>query len=117
MYHMFSNCNKLKSIDLSNFKANSLLHIGYMFSGCSSLTSIDFSSFNPNKLEGIENLFTNCSNLSFIDISTFPDILNYTNDDFGNISNSGQIKVNQKSSKKITEIFNSLKMNWKIIEN
>jgi surface protein len=117
MSNLFNGCSSLESIDISNFNTESVNSMQSMFSGCSSLTSIDFSSFNPNKLERIDSLFTNCSKLSYIDISTFPDILNYTNDDFGNISNSGQIKINKKSSKKITEIFNSLKMNWKIIEN
>ena len=121
---MFYNCSQLKSIDVSNFKTDSLSYVGYMFAGCSSLTSIDLSTFTINiksdldylHMVYIEYLFSNCSKLSYIDISKFSESLNYTIS-FDNISNSGTIKVNKNSSKKVKDVFNYLKLNWTFIEN
>ena len=117
MNSMFSNCNLLQSIDISNFKTPLLSDIGNMFNGCTSLISVDFSSFNTNKLNNIDKLFQNCINLTYIDISTFPDSLDYNNDIFENIDNSGTIKVNKNISLKIQTIFNDLNMSWIIIDN
>ena len=80
-------------------------------------TSIDFSNFSTSKLERFDSIFNNCKNLSYIDISSFPGSLNYTKEDFGNISNTGTIKVNKNISAKIKDIFENLNMNWAIIEN
>ena len=44
--YMFMDCNKLLSIDLSNFNTNNITNMSSMFSGCSSLTSLNLSNFN-----------------------------------------------------------------------
>ena len=46
MSSMFSNCNSLTSIDISNFKIQNVLNMSSMFSNCDSLSSIDVSNFN-----------------------------------------------------------------------
>ena len=38
---MFYGCNKLTSLDLSNFNTNNVNDMSYMFYDCSSLTSLN----------------------------------------------------------------------------
>ena len=46
---MFSNCMKLESINLNNFKTDNLNDISFLFSYCESLSSVDLSNFNTKK--------------------------------------------------------------------
>ena len=39
--YMFNECDKLISIDLSNFDSSNVKNMDYMFEGCTSLTSIN----------------------------------------------------------------------------
>ena len=78
---MFSNCNKLTSLDLSNFDTSNVTTMAYMFDTCSNLTSLDLSTFDTSKLTTIDYMFNKCRKLTFIDIRTFDftKITSYTN--------------------------------------
>ena len=43
---MFYDCNKLTSLNLSNFNTNNVKDMSCMFYGCSSLTSLNLFNFN-----------------------------------------------------------------------
>ena len=43
---MFSGCQSLKAINVSNFVTSNVSDMSFMLSGCKSLTSIDVSHFN-----------------------------------------------------------------------
>ena len=68
---MFSDCNKLLSIDLSNFNSSKVINMSYMFYGCSSLSSIDLSNLNTSKVINMSYMFYGCSSLSSIDLLDF----------------------------------------------
>ena len=57
---MFSYCNSLISIDLSNFNTQNVTNMDYMFFNCNSLSSIDLSNFNARNLTNMEFMFFNC---------------------------------------------------------
>ena len=40
MYNMFSFCQKLSSLNLTNFNTEKVTNMDYMFNGCSDLTTI-----------------------------------------------------------------------------
>ena len=46
MGSMFSGCQSLKEINVSNFDTSNINDMSNMFSGCKSLSSIDASHFN-----------------------------------------------------------------------
>ena len=55
---MFCDCNKLTSLNLSNFNTNNVNNMSYMFSFCSSLTSLNLSNFNTNNVKDMINMFS-----------------------------------------------------------
>ena len=71
MSDMFADCQKLSSLDLSNFNTKEVKHMNSMFRGCSALTSLDLSNFNTEKVESMGNLFEGCSALTSLDLSNF----------------------------------------------
>ena len=71
MSHMFRECSKLESLDVSNFNTGKVENMWYMFLGCSSLTSLDVSRFNTENVTNIAGMFMNCSGLTSLDVSGF----------------------------------------------
>ena len=55
---MFYKCNKLLSIDLSNFNTNNVTNMSDMFRNCSSLTSLNLSNFNTNNVTNMSFMFS-----------------------------------------------------------
>ena len=66
---MFYNCDKLTSLDLSNFDTSKVTNMNSMFYGCSSLTSLDVSNFDTSKVTSMYEMFYNCSSLTSLDVS------------------------------------------------
>ncbi len=71
MAGMFSFCQKLKSIDLSDFNTRNVTDMSGMFEYCTSLTELDLSSFHTHSLTNISHMFENCHNLTTINLSNF----------------------------------------------
>lgn len=63
---MFFNCNKLTTLDVSNFNTQKVTNMGSMFAYCSSLTSLDVSNFDTQTATTMEDMFQNCSELKAI---------------------------------------------------
>ena len=64
---MFSKCEKLIDIDLSNFNNKSVENINNMFDGCKNLKKIDLSSFRDNCYK-FNNIFDNCPSLEEVKV-------------------------------------------------
>ena len=75
---MFSRCNSLDSIYLSNFNTSFVTNMSYMLAECSSIKYLDLSNFNTSLVKDMSNIFYDCSSLESIDISNF-DIRNCDN--------------------------------------
>ena len=71
MAEMFSKCDQLQSIDLSNFDTKNVESMAWMFEGCAALESIDLSTFNTEKVASMHSMFSGCAALESIDLSTF----------------------------------------------
>ena len=74
MRNMFCNCNKLTSIDVSNFNTSNVTTMNRMFSGCNNLTSLDLSNFDTSNVDGasiMEQMFSGCNNLTKLDLSNW----------------------------------------------
>ena len=71
MSEMFSNCNSLKYIDISNFNTKNVENIDSMFYKCENLISINLYNFNTQNVKYMGNLFSLCEKLEYIDISNF----------------------------------------------
>jgi len=66
MSHMFAQCNKLTSIDLSNVNTSYVRYMQSMFSGCSSLTSLFLDNFITFSVIDMTSMFSGCSSLRTI---------------------------------------------------
>ena len=98
--HMFSYCNSLTELDLSNFiflnsedisyflyecrslisvkfpkidvkRENFITNMESMFYGCSSLESLDLSNFDSSLVTNMKNMFYNCIKLTSINLDYF----------------------------------------------
>ena len=57
MRSMFSSCNSLTSLDLSNFNSQNLTDISSMFRYFSKLTYLNISNFNTKNIINMERMF------------------------------------------------------------
>ena len=71
MSNMFENCTSLTILDISNFDTSNVTNMASMFSGCSSLTTLDISNFDTSNVTSMGNMFSWCNNLTTLDISNF----------------------------------------------
>ena len=71
MAHMFSNCGRLTTLDVSNLDTSKVTTMIYMFSGCSSLITIDLSNFDTSNVTNMSSMFAGSYNLTILDLSSF----------------------------------------------
>ena len=69
--NMFSRCENISEIDLSNFNSSQVRDMSHMFEGCSSLISLDLSNFDTSQVRGMSHMFFGCSSLISLDLSNF----------------------------------------------
>ena len=71
MNSMFNYCRSITSLDVSNFNTSLVTNMGGMFSDCSSITSLDVSNFNTLHVTNMNGMFYNCSSITSLDVSNF----------------------------------------------
>jgi len=71
MRGMFYNCKSLKNIDFSNLNTQNVTDISYMFSFCISLTNINLSTFETQHVINMRHMFSYCTSLTEVDLSNF----------------------------------------------
>ena len=68
---MFSYCNSLEFVNLSNFDTRKVENMVMLFFACRSLKSVDVSSFDTSIVQNMHNIFDGCINLDFLNITNF----------------------------------------------
>ena len=64
MANMFSHCDKLKFLDLTNFDTSKVISFTGTFADCASLNEIKgLSTFNTSKALEFNAMFVSCNNL------------------------------------------------------
>ena len=71
MSRMFSDCESLTALDLSNFDTSKVMFMYSMFDGCQSLTALGLSNFDTSKVIGMSWMFAGCESLTALDLSSF----------------------------------------------
>ena len=67
MNHMFFCCFKLKEIKgINNFNTSKVNNMSFMFSWCESLEYLDLSNFDTSNVGNMENMFSGCHKLKEI---------------------------------------------------
>ena len=106
MYCMFGNCSGLTSLDLSNFDTSQVTDMKGMFYNCSGLTSLDVSKFDTSQVTDMYYMFGNCSGLTSLDVSNF-DTSQVTNMYcmFGNCSGLTSLDVSKFITSNVTNMY------------
>ena len=68
---MFSGCDGITEIDLSEFDASKVTNMSFMFYNCSSLTSLNFLDINTSNVKDMSGMFCNCSSLTSLNLFNF----------------------------------------------
>ena len=71
MSAMFSGCQSLDSLDVSNFDTKNVTDMSWMFGICKSLTSLDLGSFDTGNVTKMNAMFSGCENLETLNIGGF----------------------------------------------
>ena len=69
MYCMFQNCTAVEELDVGNFDTGNVTNIEQMFNGCSTLTNLDLSNLNLNNVTKVVRLFGGCTKLKTINLT------------------------------------------------
>ena len=68
MASMFGFCKSLTTLDLSNFNTSKVIYMNFMFQFCNKLTTLDLSNFNTSKVNYMINMFSNCNSLTTVKV-------------------------------------------------
>lgn len=68
LQNMFSQCKKLKDLDLSEFYTHGATNMQYMFNQCASITRFDISHFDTSQVESMAYMFAGCTSVVAIDL-------------------------------------------------
>ena len=97
MSGMFSSCNLLKKLDLSNFNTNKVETMKYMFSSTKLLKELDLSNFNTSNLKNVSFMFCDCTSLKKINFNNNFNINDYiANNTFRGCSAELQNKIKEQ---------------------
>ena len=69
--YMFSECENMTSIDLTNFDTSSVTDMECMFNCCKSLTNLDVRGFKTSSVTDMRWMFRECNGLTSLDVSGF----------------------------------------------
>lgn len=68
-YKMFNFCQKLVSVDVSNWDVSNVIAMNVMFQKCESLQALDVSEWNVSNVNTLRAMFNYCSSLQVLDVS------------------------------------------------
>ena len=71
MSGMFAGCKKVTTLNLSNFNTANVKRMDFMFNNCLEITSLNLSNFNTEQVYYFNNMFSTCKKLSSLDVSNF----------------------------------------------
>ena len=103
--YLFSKCNFLTNIDLSNFNTQNVSDMGGMFYGCKSLKNLNISNFNTQNVTNMNGLFYDCQSLINLNLSNF-NTQNVTNmrDMFSNCRSLTNLNLSNFNTQNVTNM-------------
>ena len=75
---MFSGCEFIEDLDLSSFETTNVTNMSYMFYDCKRIKNLDLSSFDTKNVTNMSCMFSGCNNMINLILSSF-DTTNVTN--------------------------------------
>ena len=111
MYSMFGSCEKLRNLNLSSFNTINVTNMAFMFSSCKTLTTLDLSNFDTSKVTNMESMFSRSENLTTLDLSNFntSKVTNISNM-FYNCKSLTTLDLSNFDTSKVTSVYNLYNM-------
>ena len=94
MSYMFSDCSKLKEINLASFDTDKVTNMGFLFWGCFGLEQINLTSFDTSNVTNMSGMFGRCLGLKEINLPDSFDTSQVTNMSYMFSKCSGLKKIN-----------------------
>ena len=121
MNRMFSNCNKLTSLDVSNFNTSQVTNMKHMFKDCHNIISLNLSNFDTSNVTDMQYMFEDCHNIISLNLSNF-DTSNVTNmtqmiNECYNLTELNISNWHLKSEVDVTDIFKDTNVLTNVIMN
>ena len=69
MHSMFSSCEALKTLNLTNFNTSNVTNMNMMFGNCTALTELDISAFLTPNVTDMSMMFSGCSSLTELNVT------------------------------------------------
>ena len=69
MHSMFSSCEALKTLSLTNFNTSNVTNMNMMFGNCTALTELDISTFLTPNVTDMSMMFSGCSSLTELNVT------------------------------------------------
>ena len=100
MSYMFYTCNSLANVILSNTNTSKVTEMISMFYNCYNLTTLNLSSFDTSNVSNMSGMFYYCADLTSLDLSnfTFSKVTN-SSSMFENVPSDCLIKVKDETAK------------------
>ncbi len=71
MSGMFSGCDTLTELDVSNFDTSNVTNMSSMFNHCETLTELDVSNFDTSNVTDMSGMFCYCETVAELDLRNF----------------------------------------------
>lgn len=104
----FRRCYEITSLDINNWDTNSAVLMSGMFTSCTKLTSMDISNWNTNNVTTVNQMFYGCSKLTSVNLYKH---LNNGVDTlylFGNCSSLNNVEVYNSDYNTVNMIISAL---------
>ena len=92
MSSVFAYCQGLTSLDLSKWDTSNVGSMSWLFKGCTNLITINLDNFNTSKVTGMYQMFCECINLTELNLCSF---------NTGSVANMSQMFYHTVSLKQI----------------
>ncbi|WP_137664511.1 BspA family leucine-rich repeat surface protein [Enterococcus hulanensis] len=69
MSYMFSHCNQLRDLNVTDWNTSQVQDMTAMFDSCSELQNLDVSSWNTSQVQNMSYMFLVCSQLKELDVT------------------------------------------------
>jgi len=103
--HLFSECNNIASIDLSQYNTHNVTHMNGLFNNCKSLTHLNLSNFDTQNVINMNNMFSDCQCLTKLNLSIFDtQNVTYIGYMFFNCESLIYLNLNNFDTDKVTNI-------------
>ena len=106
MSSMFYNCASLEKLNLSNLDTSQVIDMTYMFYNCASLIKLNLNNFNTSNVKIMSFMFAKCSLLNSLNVNNFKTFnVNDMSNMFNGCSSLTSLKISNFDTSQVTNMY------------